>query len=110
MTTKKRPTTTPDLAALKQLIQEQAQKIVALEKEAVDLKTSKTNAEDQKQTWYKKFEELQTKLEGLHDLFDAQPGTLPHITKGKNSWGGECEKEQDIIVRAASWLGAVTRS
>lgn len=104
-----KPKTPADVAALKEIVQEQALKIAALEKEKASLTEQKTNLENARMTYLKETQELKGTLDKIHDLIDACPGAMPRMTTRKSNWGTSEEKEQDVIVRMASWIGAVGR-
>ena len=106
MATKKRTTTPPDVAALKSVIQEQAIKIAELEKQAVTQAANQVNLENSQKSQRERADKAENTIAQAHDLMDACPSALPRTTTRKNSWGGTEDREQDLIVRMGSWLGA----
>ena len=97
---------TTTVAALKTLVQEQAETIADLKTKLAAAESGKKSEESTKMTYYKENQELLKTIEQAHDLMDAQAGVLPREVTRKNSWGGEEKDKQDLIVRMASWIGA----
>jgi len=106
MTVKKRTTTPPDVAALKGIVQEQALKIVDLEKQLLTLQGQKDSAESSRKNASDRADRAEAVVAQCQDLMDSCPSCLPRMTTRKNTWGGTEEKEQDLVVRMGSWLGA----
>lgn len=94
------------VAALKTLVQEQAETIADLKAKLVSSETNRKSEESSKMNYYKENQELLKTIEQAHDLMDAQAGVLPREVTRKNSWGGEEKDTQNLIVRMASWIGA----
>jgi chromosome segregation ATPase len=95
-----------DVLSLRKIVQEQAIQIADLTK---NLQTKTKECEEKSSAvsaQYKEKEELRVQIEKIHDLIDSCPNTIPRLVERKTPWGGTETKEQDILVRLASWLGA----
>lgn len=106
MTTKKK--VPADVVALKAIVREQEAEISELKRKLEAAEKNATNY----QSWHgsvgKEKQALESTLEEIHALIDACPGTLPRYTTvpKKNEWDSEKQRENGIMVRLASFMGA----
>lgn len=97
-----------DVATIKSLVQKQAISLASLNKE---LETAKAEAKRYEEYWRnstKENNEIKTLVEEVHTLIDACPNAIPRWTKvpKRNEWENEKERENSIMVRLASFMGA----
>ena len=103
MATKKTPA---DVLSLRKIVQEQAVEIAELTKRLEGKDAEANNAISSRNAYMESEAKCKLRLDNIHDLMDACPGVIPRTVEHKTSWGGTETKEQDVLVRLASWLGA----
>lgn len=97
-----------DVAVLKQLTGEQAIKIADLEKQLKDKAQTLEYCERQVNDLSRDRETLVLQIDEVHALIDACASALPRfsITPAKNSWSEDTKRENSIMLRLASFMGA----
>lgn len=109
MTTRKK--TPADVVTLKQLVNEQALQIASLTKE-------RDEALKNKEVWYnnhnseqQRHNALKKEIEEVHTLIDTFPGALPRemTIEPKNNYSFKETKENSLMLRLASFLGAASK-
>lgn len=97
-----------DVAALKSIVQEQSVKIAELEKSLKDRTQSLEYSQSNYNTQAREKDAALAQIEEVHILVDACAGALPRfaVIPAKNSWGEDQKRENSIMLRLASFMGA----
>ena len=80
-------------------IEQMQKEIDKLVKELSDTKAKETQANSDKDAWYKAHNDVNKELEQLHTLLDLLPGAIPKIDEGSYT-------DRSALLRLSAWLSA----
>lgn len=78
-------------------IEQMQKEIDKLVKELSDTKAKETQANSDKDTWYKAHNEVNKEIEQLHTLLDVLPGSIPKLDEGSYIY-------RSALLRLSAWL------